>query len=411
MSRFLALGLVFLIPAISFAEEDTTAPEVLSVSVSSDYSDPELARLGSHIHIEMEASEPITAPTFFLLGEDMSPRMRSDARTWYVEVEVTDIAPEGELTFSIANIEDLAGNPGTSVRATTDGSRVFLSHKPPVLTRSGNFTREARSPSGATGDFFVFAEDALDGTVTPVCTHENSDTFPLGSTQVDCTATDKEGNEDSISFLVVVEDTTAPTLALTNGTLMRLEVGDTFVDPGYTVSDDVDPAPSVTVTGSVDTSAVSVWKLVYEASDVYGNVSQITRTVEIQEAERSGGGGGGGGGGSRAPQGELLGEVLGASTFNFTRSLSEGDSGTDVMELQKLLKEKGFFMSEVTGYFGPVTTAALRAYQSANGLEPAGVVGPRTLKLLNGGADTSALVAKIMAEIVRLRAELAKLTT
>jgi peptidoglycan hydrolase-like protein with peptidoglycan-binding domain len=38
----------------------------------------------------------------------------------------------------------------------------------------------------------------------------------------------------------------------------------------------------------------------------------------------------------------------------------------------------------VTGYYGPQTVKAVKAFQKANNLEQVGSVGTKTLKLLNG---------------------------
>jgi N-acetylmuramoyl-L-alanine amidase len=53
--------------------------------------------------------------------------------------------------------------------------------------------------------------------------------------------------------------------------------------------------------------------------------------------------------------------------------------------LQKRLKSDGYFTGSVTGYFGPLTKAALESYQTKNGLSAVGVVGPSTRALLNKG--------------------------
>lgn len=113
-----------------------------------------------------------------------------------------------------------------------------------------------------------------------------------------------------------------------------------------------------------------------------------------------GGGGRGGGGFSgppsvvsvplAGPTGGSLGggQVLGASTFNFTRNLSLGSRGQDVIELQKILIAGKFLdIESPTGYFGFATEAAVKAYQRAHGLAPAvGTVGPLTRAELNRGS-------------------------
>jgi len=79
------------------------------------------------------------------------------------------------------------------------------------------------------------------------------------------------------------------------------------------------------------------------------------------------------------------GEVLGASAYNFTSSLSVGSSGADVSALQQFLTSEGFYTGPITGYFGPLTEAAVKAFQSKNNIDPTGNVGPLTIAVLNQG--------------------------
>lgn len=79
--------------------------------------------------------------------------------------------------------------------------------------------------------------------------------------------------------------------------------------------------------------------------------------------------------------------VLGASTgsdFVFTQTLQLGSTGNEVVELQKVLIAEGFLkIAAPTGYFGPLTEAAVKAYQTAHGIEAVGIVGPKTRAELN----------------------------
>lgn len=69
--------------------------------------------------------------------------------------------------------------------------------------------------------------------------------------------------------------------------------------------------------------------------------------------------------------------------YFFSTNLSVGSSGQDVMELQHRLGEAGYFNATATGYFGSITEASVRAYQSAHGISSIGVVGPQTRAMLN----------------------------
>jgi hypothetical protein len=72
-------------------------------------------------------------------------------------------------------------------------------------------------------------------------------------------------------------------------------------------------------------------------------------------------------------------------SVEFTRLLSIGSRGNDVIALQKRLTTDGFYSGPINGSFGPLTSAGLKKYQTKHGLPAAGVVGPATLKLLNQG--------------------------
>ncbi|MET7638689.1 peptidoglycan-binding protein [Streptomyces sp. NPDC005438] len=64
--------------------------------------------------------------------------------------------------------------------------------------------------------------------------------------------------------------------------------------------------------------------------------------------------------------------------------LEEGDKGAEVAELQRRLKELGFFTGEDNGRFGPSLTSAVTAFQRAYDVkgDPKGVYGAHTRKAL-----------------------------
>lgn len=67
-----------------------------------------------------------------------------------------------------------------------------------------------------------------------------------------------------------------------------------------------------------------------------------------------------------------------------TEILSKGDTSQSVIELQQVLKQKGYFNSDITGYFGADTQNAVIEYQQDNGLDPDGKVGPETSESIFG---------------------------
>ncbi len=64
--------------------------------------------------------------------------------------------------------------------------------------------------------------------------------------------------------------------------------------------------------------------------------------------------------------------------------LKEGSRRDEVKELQRALKNRGYFSNSITGYYGEATKAAVMAFQQQNGLKADGVAGPATQnKLFN----------------------------
>lgn len=74
------------------------------------------------------------------------------------------------------------------------------------------------------------------------------------------------------------------------------------------------------------------------------------------------------------------------AAVTFTSNLTVGSRGAEVTALQNFLIGKGY-NTLATGYFGPMTKAALAAYQTAKGITPAvGYFGPLTRAAVNGEA-------------------------
>jgi hypothetical protein len=82
---------------------------------------------------------------------------------------------------------------------------------------------------------------------------------------------------------LTVQDTLAPTIALTGSNLIYLELGSAFVDPGATAGDLCAGSVPVISIGTVDTNSVSTNLLTYSASDGNGNMSTANRTVIVRD--------------------------------------------------------------------------------------------------------------------------------
>jgi peptidoglycan hydrolase-like protein with peptidoglycan-binding domain len=78
--------------------------------------------------------------------------------------------------------------------------------------------------------------------------------------------------------------------------------------------------------------------------------------------------------------------------MNSGPSIRSGSAGSDVRRLQRLLVEMKILSFErIDGNFGPATEAAVKDFQSGNGLTTDGIVGPQTWSKLPADPQTPRL--------------------
>lgn len=88
---------------------------------------------------------------------------------------------------------------------------------------------------------------------------------------------------------------------------------------------------------------------------------------------------------TKASEGSTSSRVDASAGYDFTEFLGVGFQDAQVTALQERLTYDGYFSGPITGYYGPLTEAAVEKYQSANGIEVKGYVGPSTRAALNAG--------------------------
>jgi len=101
-----------------------------------------------------------------------------------------------------------------------------------------------------------------------------------------------------------------------------------------------------------------------------------------------------------------------ASAETLYRQLQLGMSGGDVSTLQIFLAKDATIYPQglVTGYFGFLTKSAVSNFQSRNGLETVGRVGPLTMALINSqmnGDTTSPWISAVSVSLSNTQASLA----
>ncbi len=75
---------------------------------------------------------------------------------------------------------------------------------PPLINLPGPITVNATSRAGAPVSFAVQVSDVVDPSPSLTCSHASGATFPIGSTTVSCTASDRAGNTSRASLVVTV---------------------------------------------------------------------------------------------------------------------------------------------------------------------------------------------------------------
>ncbi len=222
-------------------------------------------------------------------------------------------------------------------------------------------------------------------------------------------------------------DLTPPLITLTGSSTLSLLIGDVYTELGATAYDTHDGTTTVVVGGdTATTSTAATYHITYDSVDAAGNrANQVIRTVIVSApiipptpapapsggGSSGGSGGGGGGSSSNAPAPKITPTIpapvspnvgrpalkpipaapLGYSvvsapvinTYRFTHTLALGSKGAEVTALQKALTHAGIYKGPITAYFGPLTRAAVRAFQTKNGLSPVGYTGPKTRVLLS----------------------------
>jgi len=153
----------------------------------------------------------------------------------------------------------------------------------PVLTLPADKTVEAMNASGAIVIFNVSAYDQVDGSVPVNCLPASGSNFPLGTTTVNCSATDSNGNSAFGSFHITVVDTTPPVLSLPSDmTVPAVDASGAPVSFDASAKDLVDGQVSVTCSPASDsTFPLGTTTVTCTASDSRGNSSSGSFDVTV----------------------------------------------------------------------------------------------------------------------------------
>ena len=204
-----------------------------------------------------------------------------------------DLNTPGDYTVTYT-CTDSSGNDATAVTWTVtviamDAEPPEADTTDPVITINGD--NPLTITVGSTyEDAGATCTDETDGSL-PVTTDSTVNISMQGTYTVTYTCTDLSNNTDIDTRIVEVvaaeplADTTDPVITIIGDDRLTITVGSTYEDAGATCTDDTDPAPTVTTSGTVDASNPGTYTVTYTCTDLSGNMATDTRTVTVVAAE------------------------------------------------------------------------------------------------------------------------------
>lgn len=309
---------------------DRVAPEVLSVRAnSSSTTNNSVGILNQSVGIYLQVNEELAQnPTFIINGKEYAVNQTevTSAGTYkYAVVEkVTTDMKEGPVEFTITNIVDKAGNVLADVVDQTDANQtLYIDNSVPTTTSiefknidSYKGNENYANVGNRVWLYLVFNERlahnptvTINGQEARRVQYENGDNWnqpwekyvfeyvvPEGASEGEITfhvsnVIDKNGNvaaefDQTVSPDQVIIDTTAAGINPEYWT-KTLEVGDTFVEPKVTFTDNYTASDELEVNYwcNVDTETAGQYQCYYSSVDKAGNTSSNSLFITVVEKE------------------------------------------------------------------------------------------------------------------------------
>jgi hypothetical protein len=189
--------------------------------------------------------------------------------------------PLGDTAVTCTATDGAGNHSDTSFTVTVHDTT------PPQLILPGNITVEADSGSGKAVSYAASASDIVSGALPASCSPAPGSTFPIGTTTVNCSATDGAGNPAHGSFTVTVHDTAGPVFSSVPANRQVEANGPSGSTVNFTLptaNDAVDGPQLVTCNpASGSTFPLGTTTVTCSASDEHGNTSTASFTVRVAD--------------------------------------------------------------------------------------------------------------------------------
>jgi hypothetical protein len=291
---FLTLGMLIAVPAVAWAAGDqfqdtlVGAASTQTINAGGSFTNTYYVDAGGPDGCDVSSTNPGVFSINVPSGVTKNPTANLSFTACGVgnaqTVDFSSNTPSGASGYSITASKvsgpvNSAGQAGFTL--IVNGSTTPSDTTPPVLNLPDDITAEATGSDGATVTYSADATDDTDGTIAANCLPVSGNTFPLGTTTVECSAADAAGNESTGSFTVTVQDTTAPSLNLpANITEEATGPGGAVVTFNATATDLVDSNVDVTCApASGSTFELGPTTVTCTATDDYNN--STTRSFDV----------------------------------------------------------------------------------------------------------------------------------
>ena len=194
-----------------------------------------------------------------------------------------DSSKVGTYTLTYSAV-DKAGNRATKQRTIKVIPKKIVDQTPPIITLKGS-TLITIEQGTSYRDAGATATDNIDG-IVKVTTQGRVDSSKVGTYTLTYSAVDKAGNRATKQRTIKVIpkkiiDKTPPIITISGQKSITIEQGTPYRDAGATATDNIDGVVKVTTEGSVNSSKVGSYTLIYRAVDKAGNRATQQRTIKV----------------------------------------------------------------------------------------------------------------------------------